>query len=132
MKKFWGLVLALNIISPSFAYDDFIISIGDTIAQVKNKSPQIIKVDIVTTIRNERDTIIVTSLSEGKGNFSIILENGQVSDFTVSVSKDKSIIKSNKEYKINQLDEFKNVGEEKETQEFDFELDLPPGVEWNK
>ena len=132
MKKFWGLVLALNIISPSFAYDDFIISIGDTIAQVKNKSPQIINVDIVTTIRNERDTIIVTTLSEGKGSFSVILENGQVSDFTVSVSKDNSIVKSNKEYEINKLDEFKNENIGEKTQELDFELDLPPGVEWNK
>ena len=130
MKKFFGILLGLNCILPSFAYDDFVISIGDTVSQIKNKTPDIIDVQTITTLLNERDTIIVTSKKEGKGQFCVILENGQISDFTVRVSNTNSEIKTNKNYEIFKIDEYSE--EKANSEELNFEIDLPPGVEWNK
>ena len=132
MKKFLGLLFALGLISPAFAYEDYIVSIGDTIAQIKNKTPDTISVEVVTTIKNARDTIIVSSIKEGTGKFSIILENGQISNFTVLISKDKTEIKTDKSYIFFKIDEIEDAKNTTKSQEFDFELDLPPGVEWNK
>ena len=132
MKKFLGLLFALGLISPAFAYEDYIVSIGDTIAQIKNKTPDTISVEVVTTIKNARDTIIVSSIKEGTGKFSIILENGQISNFTVLISKDKTEIKTDKSYIFFKIDEIEDAKNTTKSQEFYFELDLPPGVEWNK
>lgn len=129
MKKILGVLLAINFILPAFAYDDFVVSVGDTIAQIKNKTPNIIDVEIVTTLLNERNTIVVTSKKEGRGEFCIILENGQISDFVVTIDDVESKIKTNKNYEIFTID---SVSKIETTDELDFELDLPPGVEWNK
>lgn len=129
MKKILGVLLAINFILPAFAYDDFVVSVGDTIAQIKNKTPNIIDVEVVTTLLNERNTIVVTSKKEGRGEFCIILENGQISDFVVTIDDVESKIKTNKNYEIFTID---SVSKIETTDELDFELDLPPGVEWNK
>ena len=88
-----------------------------------------IDVEIVTTLLNERNTIVVTSKNEGRGEFCIILENGQISDFVVTIDDVESKIKTNKNYEIFTID---SVSKIETTDELDFELDLPPGVEWNK
>ena len=122
MKKLLGFVLALTLIQPAFAYEDFIISIGDTVAQIKNKNPELIDIQILTTLMNERDTIVVSSKKEGTGYFSIILENGRISNFKVDINEKNSEIQSKDKYNIFKIDDFAK----------EMELDLPPEVEWNK
>lgn len=122
MKKTLGFVLALTLIQPAFAYEDFIISIGDTVAQIKNKNPELIDIQILTTLMNERDTIVVSSKKEGTGYFSIILENGRISNFKVDINEKNSEIQSKDKYNIFKIDDIAK----------EMELDLPPEVEWNK
>lgn len=122
MKKLLGFVLALTLIQPAFAYEDFIISIGDTVAQIKNKNPELIDIQILTTLMNERDTIVVSSKNEGTGYFSIILENGRISNFKVDINEKNTEIQSKDKYNIFKIDDIAK----------EMELDLPPEVEWNK
>ncbi len=115
-------MLALTLVQPAFAYEDFIISIGDTVAQIKNKNPELIDIQILTTLMNERDTIVVSSKKEGTGYFSIILENGRISNFKVDINEKNSEIQSKDKYNIFKIDDIAK----------EMELDLPPEVEWNK
>ena len=118
MKNFIGILLSLILGLSAYAYEDFLISVGDIVAQIKNNSPEIIDVKTQVTIMNERNLVIVTCLKEGIGKFSLMLENGKVEDFQVTVNKKESKIETSANFEIFTIDDISK----------EWELDLPPGV----
>ena len=121
MKKILGILFNFAIALQATAYEDLIMSCDDTIAQIKNKTPYIITVDTLTTLMNNRDTILVDTLKEGTGEFTLIFETGQIADFKLKIDeKSTQIIKQTKNFDVFVIDDYA-----KET-----EIDLPPGVKF--
>lgn len=119
MKKILGILFCYTIALQTFAYDDLIISCGDTIAQIKNRTPNIVTVETLTTIMNERDTILVDVLKEGTADFTLIFETGQIADFKLNIDeKSTKITKQTKDFEVFVIDDYAK----------EIEIDLPPGV----
>lgn len=119
MKKVLTIALFSVLIQPDFAYEDLIISNTNTITQIKNRTPDIINIEPIYTIMNERNTVLINVLTEGIADFSLELETGKVANFELSASKNKTEIKkSAKDFNIFVVDDYVES----------VELDLPPGV----
>ena len=115
MKKFIFLTCCLFISNSAFSFENYIITSENKITNVENKTPDIIDVKILTTIMNEKNTVIVECKKAGKGEF-VLTSRGMLDKFTVNSSEEKSTIVYPKGYFCHVLDKAPGV----------YELDPPP------
>ena len=123
MRKIIGIVLFSNILAmPTFAFENYIISSESPVVSIENKTPTVFDVKPLTTLMNERDTMIFQALKEGDGEFVVNTEDGKSSVVKVNIKKDVTTFKTNSNLECIILDD---IPEE-------YELDLPPEVKWNR
>ncbi len=114
MNKF-VLICCLLGTSTAYAYENCIITSDNPITSVENKTPGIISIQEITTIMNDRNTVIIECLKEGSGEFTIT-SGGKESKFNIKISANKSEMKGSTGYNWYVLDMAPGV----------FELDPPP------
>ncbi len=108
-------ICCLAFASTAMGFENYIITGENTITKIENKTPEIIDIRELTTIMNEKNTIIVECKKAGKGEF-ILTSDGKESNFTINISDNCSELKGTKDYTWYVLDTAPGV----------FELDPPP------
>ena len=101
-----------------FAYENLLISGLDTVAQIKNHTPEIISVETLTTIMNTRDTVLVEAKKEGNGEFTLVFETGKTANIKLKITKEQTQVTTKKSFDIFVIDDYAK----------EVEIDLPPGV----
>ncbi len=114
MKKL--IILCCIAIAPAaFGFENYVITSDNAITAIDNNTPDIIEIHEMTTIMNEKNTIIVECKKEGKGKFTLT-SNGKKSEFDMNITKNKTELKTSGNYTCYILDTAPGV----------FELDEPP------
>ena len=119
-----------NICLSAYSYEDCIITTNGKMTDIKIQHNDIIDVFPLTTIMNEKNTLIVHPLKTGNTKFSILKNNKDKFIFDVKVTKDKTEINNVVGFEIYTLD----CPPEDEYLELDeppapFDLDEPPAMQ---
>ena len=123
MKKILIYLTLLIFSTPCFAYEDLIINSSEPVFKIENKTPSIISIDTLATIQNERKTIFVNIKQIGKGEFELVLETEKFYSFELNITDTKTeVIRGSEEFDVFVIDDYVK----------EIEIDLPPGVIWNK
>ena len=120
MKKF--LFLLSLIMLPAQAFQDCVITADGKLSDISIEQNDIIDVYPLFTVMNEKNTLFVHPLKEGKTRLCVLKNNKNIVMFTVEVKPDETIISEAEGFEILSIDP------PPEAQEDSFELDLPPGV----
>ena len=120
MKKLI-LICTLLTAPAAFGLENYVITSNNTITNIENNTPDIIEVHEMTTIMNEKNTVIVECKKEGKGKFSLT-SDGKKNEFEMNISKNKTELKTSGNYTCYILDTAPEV----------FELDPPPAAATKK
>ena len=116
MKKLL-LIFCLAAAPAVFGFENYIITSDKTITTIENKTPDIINIREITTIMNEKNTVIVECQKEGKGKF-VLTSGGEKSEFSMNITKNKTELKTSGDYSCYILDTAPGV----------FEIDPPPAA----
>ena len=125
MKK-W-LIIALIFLSTlqAQAFEDYIIVTKGKLTNIKIEDNTIVDVCPLITIMNNKNTLIVHPLKQGKTSFSVLKNGKEKIIFDVEVQENKTKIGEVKSFEILSLD---NPPEDKKEDLF---LDLPPMLNTN-
>ena len=117
------IILLITFISNSvFAYEDCIISTDGKMTDIKIQHNDIIDVFPLITIMNDKNTIIVHPLKQGKTKFCILKDQKEKYFFDVEVKKETTIVSQKEGFDIFTVDCPPIIDE------FDFILDKPPSM----
>ena len=105
---------------PAFAYEDCIISTNGKMSDIKIQDNKIIDVFPLITVMNDKNTLIVHPLKEGKTKFSIVKNGKDKYVFDVDVKTEKTSIDNISGFDILTVDCPPNMYSEI------FDLDEPP------
>ena len=105
---------------PIFAYEDCIITTNGRMTDIKIQDNKIIDVFPLITVMNDKNTLIVHPLREGKSKFSILKNGNEKVIFDVEVKSEKTLINNVSGFDILTVDCPPNMYNE------EFELDEPP------
>ena len=120
MKKLWLAICILFSMNTVLAYEDCILITNGKLNDIKIENNQIIDVYPLITIMNDRNTLIVHPLKEGETTFSVLKNKKKICVFNVKVENVKTTINNVEGFEILQIDE--------PPKDYEFELDLPPGL----
>lgn len=120
MKKI--LFLLSLIMLPAQAFQDCVITADGKLSDISIEQNDIIDVYPLFTVMNEKNTLFVHPLKEGKTRLCVLKNNKKIVMFNVEVKPDETIISEAEGFEILSIDP------PPEAQEDSFELDLPPGV----
>lgn len=110
------IILCFIAAAPSvYGYENCIITSESPITAINNKTPDIISIQELTTIMNDKNTIIIECKKNGNGNFTIT-SGDKESEFRINITENKTELSTVKGYSGYILDMAPGV----------FELDLPP------
>ena len=112
------MLIALSL--PVFGYEDCIISTNGKMTDIKVQDNKVIDVFPLITVMNDKNTLIVHPLSEGKSKFSILKNGKEKVIFDVEVKSEKTLINNVSGFDILTVDCPPNIYSEM------FELDEPP------
>ena len=104
-KLFKSLIFSLLLILPvNFAFADSCIMISpENITKVDCQDQSIVSVNILSTLMNDKKSLIVTSLKDGCTSLKIKLKN-KTCDYQVRVNTGKLEIKGDKTIKVLSVD----------------------------
>ena len=122
MKKF--LLLLSLIILPAQAFQDCVITTDGKLSDISIEQNDIIDVYPMFTIMNEKNTLFVHPLKEGKTRLCVLKNNKNIVMFDVEVKPDETIISEKEDFEIFSIDTPPEMTNDKE-----FELDTPPTIE---
>ena len=111
------LILFNSLILPAHALEDCVIMAQGKLTDIRIEDNTVLNVYPLITIMNDKNTLMVSPLKEGKTNFSVLKNNRERFVFEVEVTKNGTSIKEVKGFDILTIDE-------PETDKF--ELDEPP------
>ena len=120
MKKF--LFLLSLIMLPAQAFQDCVITADGKLSDISIEQNDIIDVYPLFTVMNEKNTLFVHPLKEGKTRLCVLKNNKNIVMFTVEVKPDETIISEAEGFEVFSIDP------PPEAEGDIFELDLPPGV----
>lgn len=110
------IITILTIMSVNCAYADSCLLIAPSqITKVECSSDKIVNFHVLSTLLNEKKSLIVTSVGDGEINFSVYLNNKKC-DFKAVVNGEKLEIKGDKTIKILPIDLPPEVTEEVKAQ----------------
>ena len=121
MKKFWFLLCCL-IILPAQAFQDCVITTDGKLSDISIEQNDIIDVYPLFTVMNEKNTLFVHPLKEGKTRLCVLKNNKNIVMFNVEVKPDETIISEAEGFEILSIDP------PPEAEGDIFELDPPPGI----
>ncbi|MCQ2743420.1 MAG: hypothetical protein MJ230_01310 [bacterium] len=106
------------LISPAFAFEDCVIISDGKLTDINIEDNTIIDVYPIVTVMNDKNTLIVHPLKQGKTRFCLLKNNKNLSLFDVSVDELTT--------KINAPADFEVLSLDKPTDDIEFTLDEPP------
>ena len=104
MVKFFLTVLISLLTLQVQAFEDCIITNSGKLTDISIEDNTVINVYPIITIMNNKNTLIVTPLKEGKTRFCVLKNNKEKIMFNVEVTKNKTIIDEVKNFEILSLD----------------------------
>lgn len=122
MKKF--LLLLSLIILPAQAFQDCVITTDGKLSDISIEHNDIIDVYPMFTIMNEKNTLFVHPLKEGKTKLCVLKNNKNIVMFNVEVKSDETIINEVDGFEVFSIDTPPEM-----TNDEEFELDMPPTIE---
>lgn len=140
MKKLL-LILCISIL-PAQAFEDCVVSTDGKLSDISIEKNDIIDVYPLYTVMNEKNTLFVHPLKEGKTRFCILKNGKEIVMFNVEVTKENTIIDDVDGFDILTIDTPPGVNDgagrlklqvDKKEENADFDLDLPPmfgGEQW--
>lgn len=122
MKKF--LLLLSLIILPAQAFQDCVITSDGKLSDISIEQNDIIDVYPMFTIMNEKNTLFVHPLKEGKTRLCVLKNNKNIVMFDVEVKPDETIISDEEGFEVLSIDLPPEIQNDES-----FELDSPPTLE---
>ena len=123
MKR-WILILFIFMLNlQANAFEDYIITTKGRLTDIRVEDNMVVDVYPLITIMNDKNTLIVSPLKEGKTKFSVLKNNKERYEFSINIEKDKTTIDKVKGFEILSID--MPVSDE-------FQLDEPPKLKENK
>ena len=104
MKKLFFIFLLIFSSLQVQAFEDYIITTDGKLTDIRIENNQIIDVYPLITVLNEKNTLIVHPLQEGKTCFTIKKNNKESHLFTVKVEADKTYIQDVEGFDILAID----------------------------
>lgn len=118
MKKIFVSIMFSLLIFPAFAYEDCIITTNGKLTDIKIQDNTMVDVYPLITIMNDKNTLFVQPLKEGRTKFCVLKNGKEITMFDIEILPEKTIIEEVEGYEILTLDS-PPEGE-------GFVLDLPP------
>lgn len=104
MVKIFLTILISLLTLQAHAFEDCIITNSGKLTDISIEDNTVINVYPIITIMNNKNTLIVTPLKEGKTRFCVLKNNKEKIMFNVEVTKNKTIIDEVKNFEILSLD----------------------------
>ena len=117
MNKFLTTIFILCFSLQAHAFEDYIITTNGKLTDISIEDNTVVDVYPLITIINNKNTLIVSPLKEGKTRFCVLKNNKDKIMFNIEIQKDKTFIDEVKDFEILSLD----IPESNE-----FILDEPP------
>ena len=117
MNKFLITIFILCFSLQVHAFEDYIITTNGKLTDISIEDNTVVDVYPLITIINNKNTLIVSPLKEGKTRFCVLKNNKDKIMFNIEIQKDKTLIDEVKDFEILSLD----IPESNE-----FILDEPP------
>ncbi len=124
LKKILILSIFLATIHSAQAFEDCVISTDGKLSDISIENNDIIDIYPLITVMNEKNTLIVHPLKEGKTRFCILKNGKRTVMFNVEVTPEKTVIDNIDGFEILQIDE--------PPENYEYELDIPPGMSGGK
>lgn len=118
MSRVFIIFLLLILCLPVFAYQDCIVSSDGKLTDISIEDNTILDVYPLVTLMNDKRTLIVHPLQEGKTRFCVLKNNKNIVMFNVNIVNDETKIDEVKGFEVLYIDEPPD----------DIWLDLPPVV----
>lgn len=119
LSHFVTLIICLFALVPmTYAFEDVIITNNSKLSDIKIEDHDIIDVFPLITIMNDKNTLIVHPLKEGKSEFAVLKDGKKLVKFSVKVEADETKIEPVDGFEILTIDYPPNI--------FEYELDEPP------
>ena len=118
MKKLWGFFLIVFCLTlKSFAFEDYILLSEKPIKKVISSNQEVIVANVLVTIMNEKNTVIIKSKSKGKAILTLTIDDEKF-EIPIEVKDNKTVFKKNPLFEILKID----------LPPESFEIDLPPNL----
>ena len=121
MKKYLFVLFIFLISLQAQAFEDYIIVTNGKLTDISIEDNTVIDVYPLITIMNDKNTLIVTPLKEGKTRFCVLKNKKDKIMFNVEIEADKTTIDAVEGFEILSIDS--PIVEEEE-----FILDTPPVI----
>lgn len=120
MKKFLGLgiLIAMVFVPRVMAYDNYIVHTAKPVMKVVSSDRDIVTANVLVTVMNEKDTILISPKGEGKAILIFEFKDETIT-VPVRVNKKKAVFKKNTGLEFVKLDPPPEL----------FQIDLPPRTE---
>ena len=111
------LISIINLIMPAYAFEDYIITTNGKLTDISIENNKIVDVYPLITIMNDKNTLMVSPLQEGKTRVCVLKNGKDKVMFYIEITENKTIIDEVEGFEFLSLDfPIKD----------DFELDEPP------
>jgi len=112
------ITLCLAFIPKVFAFDDYLLHTDKPVVKITSSNADIITANVLVTIMNEKDTVIIKSNQVGKAVLTFYFKDETI-EIPVNVKKNKTVFKKHPRLNFIKLDTPPQI----------FQIDLPPNVE---
>lgn len=116
LKKIFFTVLIFLINLQVFAFEDCIITTKGKLTDISIEDNTLVDVYPLITIMNNKNTLFVKPLKEGKTRFCVLKNNKEIVIFNIDITSNKTVIQPVKGFEILTIDLPPEV----------LEIDLPP------
>ena len=120
IRKFLAVLIIILFVQTAYAMEDCIISTDGKLTDISIEHNDIIDVYPLITIMNEKNTLIVHPLREGKTSFSVLKNGRDKKTFNVKVTPSNTFIEAVEGFEIMPLDN--------PPDNYEYELDIPPEI----
>ena len=122
MKNWFAILLILLSTLQAYALEDLVVFTNGKITDIKVQNKDIISVEPLVTITNDKNTLFVNALKTGETQISLLKESVETVKLNVKVTDKKTVIDSISGFSVISLDMPPVI----------LELDLPPELNFEK
>ena len=111
-------VLCAIFVQKVFAFDNYVLHTDKPVMKIISSDSDVIVANVLVTIMNEKDTVIVMPKKQGKAVLTFYFKDETI-EIPVTVRKNKTVFKKHPKLNFIKLDIPPQI----------FQIDLPPSVE---
>ena len=104
MNKFLITIFILCFSLQAQAFEDYIITTNGKLTDISIEDNTIVDVYPLITIMNNKNTLIVSPLKQGKTRFCVLKNNKEKIMFNIEIQRNKTIIDNVKDFEILSFD----------------------------